>query len=361
MTKKKLLEYGIIRIKSSDLKPYILKNNSWVLINNINKNIKNLIENYSKNNNIHLLIDEDNNEFLKGYLDSNQMISGKRINILPNGKKLARGGFSIFAKNLKFNTNKKNEWDVCYENSSGLKTYLYSQEKIELEKKRKRKIVNSFIKEYPNIIKKLEFDVKNKKKVEYLALYILIKTYMRVGNLEYYNHLKHKGLTTLQKKDIKIDEINNQVIFEFIGKDGVPQRIEKEFENFIIVQLKKLLDTKKDLDFVFTDLNSHPIHSQVFSKILFDYTNKHFYPHIIRSFYADTECRKFIKNHKKPLSKKIVIDEFKRIGLNLGHKKYDKKKKEWVVDYKATIDNYIRPDYVEKMRDMYQKRTKIEK
>lgn len=342
---------GTKRIKTSDLKEYVRKNNSWIQTNEINPTAKKIIEKYSKENKLDILIDENDDEFLVGYLNSNEIISGKRIKILPDGKTLARGGFSIFAKNLKFNTNKKINWDVSYENDSGLKTYLYSQEKVEHEREKKTKIVNSFIREFPKILEKLEKDLTKKKKIEYLALYTIIKTYMRVGNIEYYYHYKHKGLTTLQKKDIKI--ANNNVIFNFIGKDGVPQNITKEFSDIYVRILSDRLKELKSNDFVFAKDN-HPIHSLSLSKIMFNYTNKHFYPHIIRSFYADLECRKFIKNHSKGTSKKKVLDKFREIAKNLGHKKYSKKKEEWIIDYSVTLKNYIRPQYVSKMKSLYE-------
>lgn len=356
-----IFKNGTKRIKISDLKEYIHQDGRWVPTGKINEHAKKIIENYSKHNTLDILIDEDDNEFLKGYVNPDEMISGKRIKVLPNGKKLARGGFSVFAKNLEFNNNKKFEWDVCYENYSGLKTYLYSEDKIEHEKKRKTKIVNEFIRAYPIILEKLQKDLKSKKTNKYLGLYTLLMTHIRVGNLEYYHKLKHKGLTTLQKRDIKIEkEVNkkntNFVEFNFIGKDGVPQNIKKEFPDFYVKILDSVLKSKKADDFVFTDKDNHPLHSLVFSKIMFKYTNKHFYPHIIRSYYADTQCRNFIKNNNKlkPIDKKKVTNKFKEIALDLGHKKFNKKKNIWEADYKVTVNNYIRPEYYTKMLELCQ-------
>lgn len=352
MKSKHAYEIGTKRIKSQDLKQYIKTNSDWIIADNVPKCTQKAITNYLKTNKISLLIDEITTEFLKGHLNPEGKISGKRIKTLPNGKNLARGGFSIFAKNLKFNLDGKTSWDVCYENSSRLKTYLYTEEKIDLEKKRKAKIVDEFSKFYNEITKRLEKDIKTKNKTEYLALYTLLKTLIRVGNLEHYNHTKHKGLTTLQKKDIKINK--NKVTFQFIGKDAVPQNIQKEFPPFYITQLKKLLKSKKPNDFVFTDKKDKPIHSITFTDILYSYTKKHFYPHIIRSFYADTECKQFLKHNKKA-NKKQIEQKFLEIACNLGHKKYNKKKNEWEICYKVTINNYIRPEYTEKMKKLYNK------
>jgi len=249
----------------------------------------------------------------------------------------------------------KFEWDICYTNISGSKTYLYSEEKIELERKTKTKIVNNFIKEYKNIMLKLENDLKKSNDIKYLALYFLLTTYIRVGNIEYYKIYKHKGLTTLQKNNIKINNLNNEIQFKFIGKDGIPQNIIKQFPEFIIKKLKNKLKKLNDDDFVFTNKKLQPIHSDIFSKILFKYTNKHFYPHIIRSYHADIECKNFLKNHKKPQTKIKIISKFEKIANDLGHKKFDKNKNKYVPDYKMTIDSYIRPEYVNKMKQLYEK------
>ena len=354
MQKKHEYSDGTKRVKTQDLKLYQKKGNKWIETTNMAPTTKKAIELYTQNKKIEHLIDTIIQDFLKGHINPEGQIGGGRIKILPNGKKLARGGFSIFAKNLKFNTEGNYEWDVCYENVSGLKTYLYNEDKLHLEQERKAKHVDKFAKNYPAIINKLEEDIKKTKNLdkltEYVALYTLIITKIRVGHLEYYNHLRHKGLTTLQKKDLKLD--GNKVNFKFIGKDAIPQDITKEFPEFYMNALKKILEKKKKDEFVFAK-NNKPIHSETFSKILNKYTGEHFYPHIIRSYYADTTSKNFIDTHKKA-TKKEVLEEFKLIASELGHKKFNKKKNEWELDYKVTIANYIRPKYSEKMKSLYE-------
>ena len=44
------------------------------------------------------------------------------------------------------------------------------------------------------------------------------------------------------------------------------------------------------------------------------------------------------------------------VANELGHKKFNKKKNEWVLSYAVTIENYIRPIYVEKMKKLYEHR-----
>ena len=73
-----------------------------------------------------------------------------------------------------------------------------------------------------------------------LPMLILLKTRMRVGSEIYYKKNKHKGLTTLKKKDLKI--VGNSVKFDFVGKDGVPQNIVVSFSGKVVGELKKILN-----------------------------------------------------------------------------------------------------------------------
>ena len=352
MKKKDLFESGTKRVKSKDLKLYTKKGKDWRKEDNMPESTHIAINLYHSKKKLDILIDRKADEFLKGHLNPNMQVSGSRIKTLPNGKTLARAGFSLFAKNLQFNHDKTKNWAVCYENASGLKTYLYDENNLHLEQAKKSKLVDKFALYYPLILSKLEKDLKEKKSVNYLTLWTLLKTHARIGNLEYYHHLGHKGLTTLQKKDLTIK--GDKVRFVYIGKDGVPQDKEIKFEDFYIKLLQSLLKKKKASDFVFTDSHNIPLHSSDMSKILFNYTGVHFYPHIIRSHYADTEAKKFLKRHRKA-TKEQILDKFKEIALNLGHKKFNKKSGEWEIDYKITITNYIRPEYVEKMKKMYER------
>ena len=231
---------------------------------------------------------------------------------------------------------------IVFVNSLGLKTYLYSEDKIHLEQEKKFKLVQKFSENYDKIISNIE---NNLAKIEYLALYTLLKTVIRVGNYDYYLKNSHKGLTTLLKRDISVE--GEKILFDFIGKDGVPHQIKKEFSEEYIVKLKKILSTRKKDEFVFTGLKGKPLHSEDFSSIFFNITQEHFYPHIIRSHHADSKCLDFLEG-------KIEIQNteklFFQIAKDLGHKKYNKKKEQWEISPNITIKNYIYPEYVKKIR-----------
>jgi len=336
-------DIGTKRINSLSHKLCVKTSTSWDYVDELSEGLKRIISEYSKNKNLNYLIDEKHPEFLKGSLSPENKILGERIKLLPDGIQIARAGFSLFAKNLRFNNDSNHEWDVCYENTSGLKTYLYSEEKIHLEQEKKFKLVQKFSEHYDKIISNIE---NNLEKIEYLALYTLLKTFIRVGNYHYYLKNSHKGLTTLQKSDISVE--GNIVLFDFIGKDGVPHYIKKEFSEEYIVNFKKILFSRKKDDFVFSGSRGNPLHSEDFSSIFFNITQEHFYPHIIRSHHADSRCLDYLNgNIEIQAPEKLFLE----IAKDLGHKKYNNKKKQWEISPNITIKNYIYPEYVKCIRD----------
>jgi hypothetical protein len=349
----KELEVGSLRIKSSDFRLFVKENRDlWKVVSDLDSIVLDVLDMYSSNDNLDLLVDLHDELFLRGSLTPEEQICGARIMVLPNGEQLARAGFSLFAKDLKFNFDDEEKlWDVCYTNASGLKTYLYSDSKVHLEQDKKLRLVDKFENHYLEIFETCEKKIKSKScNVSDLALYVMLNTFIRVGNIEYYKRFNHKGLTTLQKKDVVI--ASNIVSFNFIGKDGVPQSIAKKFPSFFVKKFEEFISKKSDDDFIFTNSNGNCIHSDSFSKILFDLTGEHFYPHIIRSHYADMTCKNFLKTHRTA-TKEEVEAVFLEIAENLGHKKYNKKEDVWDSNFSVTLMNYINPIYSERMINLY--------
>ena len=149
-------DIGTKRINYASLKLCIKTSTSWDFLDELSEDLNTIISQYSKNKTLHYLIDEKHPEFLKGSLSPENKIFGERIKLLPEGTQIARAGFSIFAKNLRFNNDTDHEWDVCYENTSGLKTYLYSEDKIHLEQEKKFKLVQKFSEHYDKIISNVD-------------------------------------------------------------------------------------------------------------------------------------------------------------------------------------------------------------
>ena len=192
-----------------------------------------------------VLRDTKQPRFLKGAFSTR--ILGARIGVLPDGRELNKA-YSLFAPHLMIHDEVSNShWDVIYQNPNGKFAYIYTKEKAKISKTEKFKKVGEFnkivLKLKRNLVSNLNEDPMA------LAMLVLLKTKMRVGNEIYYLKTKHKGLTTLKKEDVKIK--GSKIIFDYIGKDGVPQKKEYDFPEKIINSLKKLMRGKENKDFLF--------------------------------------------------------------------------------------------------------------
>jgi hypothetical protein len=307
---------------------------------------------YKSHGRFKMLVDAKNPRFLKGMRTPDGRVLGARIAVLPDGKKL-NAGFSLFARNLRFHDEDTDaHWDVMFENPAGFR-YLYEVNKIARSKKRKTHIVDEFGRVFPLLKRNVMKALKEKADDVYpTALFTLIKTYMRVGNEIYYQAHHHKGLTTLQKRNIRIQ--GNDVVFDYVAKDGVPVKLQVHFPDVYIRRLTDRLEPRKAGDYVFSHESDprRPLDGKDIKKAIKTYCGKEFYPHIIRSYYADTEVKKFFRTHRTA-TKDEVYALLIKIASKLGHKRYDKKEHEWVESPKVTVNNYIRPEFVERLHRYY--------
>ncbi|MCR4368294.1 MAG: hypothetical protein NUV67_00105, partial [archaeon] len=181
-----------------------------------------------------------------------------------------------------------------------------------------------------------------------VPLYILLHTYMRVGNEIYYRLHHHKGLTTLKKSDIKIS--GAEVSFKYISKGGVPLEITESFPNVFVERLKRILKPLKKGDFVFVEKKTRsPLKDTAFKFAFKKYCGFAFYPHIVRSWFATRAVEDFLKSNPHP-SKRQVRELYTQIAEKLGHKKFVKKKRKWEDSYAVTVHHYIRPELVKKVK-----------
>lgn len=340
-------EVGTIRIKTKDLKPYEKTKTSWKKSTEKFPLTKTVIELFKIHNNLKELIDTKNPSFLKGQLSPSKQIQGARLNILPNGKKLT-GAYSLFAKHLTIHDeNTHDHWDAIYENPSGY-CYLYDEEKMKKHKDRKYSKVKAFEKIYPELEKKVIEGLQDKKDYMAVPIFTLLKTYMRIGNEIYYKLHGHKGLTTLSKDNVKIK--GNIVTFKFLAKDGVPMTIVHEFPEIYIKRLKH--DIKNNKPYVFQSCSGNVLKETHFKRAFKRYCGKEFYPHIVRSFFATHETEEFLKHNKKA-SKKEIQEFLTHVAHELGHRKFNKKTKEWKESYNVTIHHYIAPNLMEKLNKLF--------
>jgi hypothetical protein len=340
---------GTIRIRTKDLATLTRTPSGWRKSEIDLPDAAQAIHLYKSHGRLDLLVDAKDRRFLKGQLEPDGRALGARVLALPNGRKL-NAGFSIFAKNLRFHDEDTDvHWDVMLENPSGFR-YLYTLDKIRRAKTHKTHIVDVFARYYPRLKRNVLKDLRSVGCVHSVALYTLMKTYMRVGNEIYYKAHGHKGLTTLQKKDIAIQ--GHDVLFNYRAKDGVPMHIRERFPDVYIRRLDGLLTLKKPEAFVFSHESGHPMDGKEIKKSIEDYCGKGFFPHIIRSYYADTEVKKFFRRHRTA-TKEEVFDLLIMIAAKLGHRRFMKKEHAWVESPKVTVNNYIRPEFVERLHAYY--------
>ena len=347
-----VLPPGTIRIRTRDLAAVVKTPSGWKAADEKIPDALHAVHLYKSHGRFKTLVDARNPNFLKGMRAADGRSLGARIALLPDGRKL-NAGFSLFAKNLRFHDEDTDaHWDVMFENPAGFR-YLYEVNKIARAKRHKTHVVDEFARVYPllkrNVLKALK---ENTGDVFPAALLTLMKTYMRVGNEIYYKAHHHKGLTTLQKRNIRI--LGRDVVFDYVAKDGVPVKLQVRFPEAYIRRLGERLQASKSEDYIFSHEADprRPLDGQDLKKAIKTYCGKGFYPHIVRSYYADTEVKKFFRSHRTA-TKAEVFDLLIKIASKLGHKRYDKKEHEWVESPKVTVNNYIRPEFVERLHRYY--------
>src|SRR5581483_10156365 len=105
----------------------------------------------------------------------------------------------------------------------GRKQYLYHSEWNEICQQNKFDKMIFFSDVLPEIRKEiragLEEPILSERHILATILWLLDKTFLRIGNQEYAEENNSYGLTTLRSKHVEFDQ--NSVTFEFKGKSGV--------------------------------------------------------------------------------------------------------------------------------------------
>ncbi|MAG08782.1 hypothetical protein CMO89_04870 [Candidatus Woesearchaeota archaeon] len=341
---------GTLRIKAKDLKVYEKTKVSWKSSPRKFPEAMHVIKLFKAYNNLNALIDKNDPGFLKGQLSPGGKCQDARISILPDGRKLDKA-FSLFAEHLTVHDETSNDhWDVLYKNPGGTYSYVYTLGKDIKSAKQRFRAVKEFEKCYPMIKRKVLSALRNKSDYIAVPMYTLLKTYMRIGNEIYYKAHKHKGLTTLKKKDISIK--GNNVTFNYLSKGGVPRVITERFPDSYIKRLKEILRPIKSSSFIFVNpFTERTLRDTHFKQAFRRYCGKGFYPHIVRAYYGTEKAKEFLRTHKTA-TKEEVKELFLSIAEKLGHKRFVKKKHEWENNFNVTIHHYIQPEVLEKIENI---------
>lgn len=244
------------------------------------------------------------NKYTYNYFDKrkNKINSKKTINNYLKGVYIPPA-----YDNVKINKNKNSKiLSIGYDNKNRPQ-YTYNKNFINKNSKSKYKKLISFGNNYKKITKKINNDLNGsdiKNKLIALALRLIIYCNFRIGNEKYTQDNKSYGVTTLEKKHIKIN--NNNLLIEFIGKKSV--------KNTCIVKDKKIINLLK---YLYKNNNSNKIFTYVndnnktvsitsndvnnYLKLLGNYTTKNF-----RTWNANIELIKnILKNSSKDLKYNI--------------------------------------------------------
>ncbi|NPE26803.1 hypothetical protein HNV12_02250 [Methanococcoides sp. SA1] len=328
---------GEFRIRASDLGAVEWKGKRWVKSGVKFPGAVAVAKLFRKHGKLGL-ISEDG--FLFGSLIDGK-IRGKRIGVLPDGTKLDKA-FGLFAEDLVVHDEKSGEhWDVLFRNPSGSFCYVYSCDKVLRHARSKFERVAEFEKVLSKLRRNL---LRNADDVVALAILVLLETKIRVGSEVYYKRNHHKGLSTLKRKNLKIK--GDKVVFDFVGKDGVPQVFEKKFSARVMKELRKVLKGKGADEFVFLK-NGKVLRDSDFEAGFERWSGVRFYPHIVRSAFATRETERFLAKGK--IDRDLVREFYLGLAGELGHKKFSKRKGEWENCYEVTLHHYVRPDLVERV------------
>jgi hypothetical protein len=347
--KQKEIAVGTIRVSAKDLRAYIKTKKGWNKFALNLPALSSVIKFYKSHKNLKFLLDKEG-RWLKGQLSLEGKVKGARVKFLPNGEELDKP-FSLFAKNLRFHDQSSHDhWDVLFQNAGGTWAYCYSAEKKKLHVKEKFRKVEEFSKVHNKLVNNVHKALLNKNDHLAVPMFTLLKTYMRVGNELYYNAHGHKGLTTLKKSDVNIK--GNVVSFNYLAKDGVPRLISEKFPSSYVNRLQGMLRGKSKKDFVFTSCSTgRPLPEHCFKRAFLHYCGKEFYPHIIRSHFATSMVKNYIKGKRK-VSKAEVQSLYFYVAQHLGHKRFVKKENRWEDNYSVTVNHYIQPELVAKVKSM---------
>ncbi len=174
------------------------------------------------------------------YFDKN----GKQITDQKELERIAELKIPLVYKDVVISSNPNSHLQYTAVDTSGKKQYRYHPFWNEARQNQKFKRIEKFGASLPSLRRAVEKDLKgselSKARVLAAMLRILDKTAIRVGNEEFAAENETYGLSTLEKRHVKVK--GNKVILSFVGKASKEQVIEFEDADAakVITQLQKI-------------------------------------------------------------------------------------------------------------------------
>jgi DNA topoisomerase-1 len=208
----------------------------------------------------------------------------------------------------------------------GRKQYLYHPDWLKISKANKFDKMIDFGLKLPKIREKIRFDLRahdlDKKKVIATIVWLLERTFIRIGNEEYSRENNSFGLTTLRNRHVKIR--GSDIVFRFRGKSGVENIIEVSNPT-VAATIKQSVELPGYELFKFIDEegNKHVVDSSDVNLFLKEVTNDDFTAKDFRTWGAsDLSARNLYKlgePEDSDVAKKNIVETIKSVAEQLNN------------------------------------------
>ncbi len=209
--------------------------------------------------------------------------------------------------------------------AAGRKQYKYHSLWTKLRNEHKHNNMSEFAKALPLIRQKAEEDLNKreftKEKVVALAISVMDKTFIRVGNATYTKLYGSYGLTSLRNKHVQIS--GNKLKINFKGKKGVMQDITLKHG-----RLSRLISKLKDIPgqelFQYYDEEGgkHSLSSEDINQYIETCTGKSFTAKDFRTWWGTVNAAIYLAELSQDASleaKKILVAALDKVAEKLGN------------------------------------------
>lgn len=206
------------------------------------------------------------------------------------------------------------------------KQYIYHPDWVKIAQENKFEKIIDFGLNLPKIRNRVQNDLQeealDKKRVLATVVWLLERTFIRVGNEEYYKENDSFGLTTLRNKHVKVK--GSKIFFSFKGKSGVETDIEISNPK-IAKTIKKCIELPgyELFRFLDEDGNNRIIDSEDVNTFLKEVTGNDFTAKDFRTWGATSLSAKnlfktgFVPDEK--IIKKNVVETVKKVARDLNN------------------------------------------
>jgi DNA topoisomerase-1 len=210
--------------------------------------------------------------------------------------------------------------------TAGRKQYKYHAKWSAMRNERKHNRMAEFGKSLPKLRKQVRTDLRKKgmvkDKVVAMAIAVMDKTFIRIGNSAYTRLYGSYGLTSLRDKHVKINGDKLEIIFK--GKKGVQQEIKLTHGRLARI-LKKLKDIPGQELFQYYDSEGkrHALDSGLINEYINEHTGNNFTAKDFRTWWGTVTAASFLAQtepcENKTQTAKTIVATLDFVARKLGN------------------------------------------